>query len=61
MDDILLADSDKDVLEKMFKETKRILPCMGLQIAPEKNTKRKTTRREKKVERGESHYGVDES
>ena len=36
MDDILLADSDKDVLEKMFKETKRILPCMGLQIAPEK-------------------------
>lgn len=36
MDDILLADSDKDVLENMFKMTQRILPCWGLQIAPEK-------------------------
>jgi hypothetical protein len=36
MDVILLADSDKDVLENMFKVTQRILPCWGLQIAPEK-------------------------
>lgn len=36
MDDVLLADSDKDTLEKMFKGTQRILPCWGLQIAPKK-------------------------
>lgn len=36
MDDVLLADSDKDTLEKMFKGTQRIPPCWGLQIAPEK-------------------------
>lgn len=36
MDDVLLADSDKDTLEKMFKRTQRILPCWGLQTAPEK-------------------------
>jgi hypothetical protein len=35
MDDILLADSDKDVLKNMFKLTQRILPCWGLQIVPE--------------------------
>lgn len=35
MDDVLLADSDKDTLEKMFKEIQRILPCWGLQIVPE--------------------------
>jgi hypothetical protein len=27
MGDILLADSDADILEKMFKETQRILQC----------------------------------
>ena len=27
------TDSDKDVFENMFKETQRILPCWGLQIA----------------------------
>jgi hypothetical protein len=31
MDGILLADSDRAALEKMFKETERILPCWGLQ------------------------------
>jgi hypothetical protein len=36
MDDILLADSDAATLEKMFKETQRILPCWGLSIALEK-------------------------
>lgn len=36
MDDILLADSDKDVLRSMFKVTQRILACWVLQIAPEK-------------------------
>ena len=36
MDDILCTDSDTGTLEKMFKETQRILPCWGLQIAPEK-------------------------
>lgn len=39
MDVILLADSDKDVLENMFKVTQRILPCWGLQIAPENKYK----------------------
>jgi hypothetical protein len=36
MGDILLADFDGDVLENMFKVTEKILPCWGLQIAPEK-------------------------
>ncbi|KAL6065033.1 hypothetical protein STEG23_028902 [Scotinomys teguina] len=36
MDDILLADSNADTLEKLFEEVKKILPCWGLQIAPEK-------------------------
>lgn len=36
MDDILLSDSDRDVLENTFKVTQRILPCWGLQIALEK-------------------------
>jgi hypothetical protein len=27
VDDILLADSDKDDLENMFQVTQRILPC----------------------------------
>ena len=36
MDDILCTDSDTGPLEKMFKETQRILPWWGLQIAPEK-------------------------
>jgi hypothetical protein len=31
-----LADSDADTLEKMFGETKRILPCWSLQITSEK-------------------------
>jgi hypothetical protein len=35
-DEILLADSNEDTLEKMFKETQRILPYWGLQTAPEK-------------------------
>jgi hypothetical protein len=34
MDDIFLANSDEDVLEKTFKET-QILPCWEIQIAPE--------------------------
>ena len=36
MDNILLADSEKDTFEKMFKVTQRILPCWALQIAPGK-------------------------
>ena len=36
MDDILLSDSNVDTLERMFEEVKKILPCWGLQIAPEK-------------------------
>ncbi|KAL6087172.1 hypothetical protein STEG23_007695 [Scotinomys teguina] len=36
MDDILLADSNADTLERLFEEVKKILPCWGLQIAPEK-------------------------
>lgn len=36
MDDILLADADKDVLENMFTVTQRIFPCWELQIASEK-------------------------
>ena len=33
--DVLLADSDKGILQKMFNEVKRILSCLGLQIAVE--------------------------
>ena len=36
MDDILLADSKADILEKMFEKLKEVLPRWGLQIAPEK-------------------------
>ncbi|KAL6045981.1 hypothetical protein STEG23_001675 [Scotinomys teguina] len=36
MDDILLADSNADTLERLFEEVKKILPCWGLQIAPGK-------------------------
>ena len=36
MDDILLSDSNKDTLENMFEEVKKVLPRWGLQIAPEK-------------------------
>jgi hypothetical protein len=36
MGDILMADSDKGVLENMFKETQIILPCWALKIAAEK-------------------------
>jgi hypothetical protein len=54
MDDILLADPDINIMERMFEEVKEVkqtnkqtnkqkktLPCWGLQIAPEKNTKRR--------------------
>ena len=41
MDDILLSDSNVDTLERMFEEIKKIVPCWGLQIPPEKNTKRR--------------------
>ena len=36
MDDILLADSKIETLEKMFEKVKEVLPRWGLQIAPEK-------------------------
>ena len=36
MDDILLADSNLETLEKLFEELKKILPDWGLQIALEK-------------------------
>ena len=36
MDDILLSYSNKDTLESMFEEVKKVLPRWGLQIAPEK-------------------------
>ena len=39
MDDILLSDSNVEPLEIMFEE--EILPCWGLQLAPEKNSKRR--------------------
>lgn len=42
MDDNLLAHSNADTLEKMFKETQRIMPGSELQIVSEKNVKRKT-------------------
>lgn len=35
MKDVLLADSDTGNLQKMFNEVKRILSCLGLQIAVE--------------------------
>lgn len=41
MDDILLVDSDADIVEKMFKEVKKYLTCLGLQIAPGKDAKRR--------------------
>jgi hypothetical protein len=31
--DGLLSDSDTHILQKMFNEVKRILACLGLQIA----------------------------
>ncbi|MGE9501622.1 reverse transcriptase domain-containing protein, partial [Escherichia coli] len=36
MDDILLSDSNKETLERMFEMVKEVLPRWGLQIAPEK-------------------------
>ena len=36
MDDILLSDSNKDTLESMFEEVKKVLPRWGLKIASEK-------------------------
>ena len=36
MDDILLSDSNKDTLERMFEEVNKVLPKWGLQITPEK-------------------------
>ena len=36
MDDILLADSNIDTLERIFEEVNRILPPQGLQTAPQK-------------------------
>ena len=41
MEDSLLFGSNIDTLEGMLEEIKKILPCWGLQIAPEKNTKRR--------------------
>jgi hypothetical protein len=41
MNDMLLADSGKVVLDNMFKVTQRLLSWWGIQIALEKNTKRK--------------------
>ena len=41
MDGILLSDSNADTSERMFEEVKNVLPKWGLQIAPEKNTKRR--------------------
>lgn len=40
-DDILLANSDRETSEEIFNEAKKILPYWRLQIAPEKNTKRR--------------------
>lgn len=40
MDEILLDDSDTDTLEKIFDKAKKILPCWGFQIAPEKKIQR---------------------
>jgi hypothetical protein len=37
MDDILLADSDKNTLERIFDKIKETLPCWGLQIGCGKN------------------------
>ena len=41
MDDILLSDSNADTLQRMSEDEKTVLPKWGLQIAPEKNTKRR--------------------
>ena len=41
MDSILLSNSNIDTLERVFEEIKKIVPCWGLQIPPEKNTKRR--------------------
>ncbi|ERE65275.1 putative Pol polyprotein [Cricetulus griseus] len=40
MDDVLLSDSNKDTLERMFEMVKEVLPRWGLQIAPEKIQRR---------------------
>ena len=40
MDDTILADSDINILERLFDEIRKTLPCWGLQITPEKNTKK---------------------
>ena len=39
MDDILLSDSNVDILERMFEEVKKVLHNWVLQIAPEKKYK----------------------
>ena len=39
MDEILLFGSNGNTLEWMIEEVKKILPCWGLQIAPEKKYK----------------------
>lgn len=41
MDNILLVDSDADIVEKMFEEVKEYLTCWRLQIAPGKDRKRR--------------------
>lgn len=41
MDDPLLADLNVNDLDKMFKEVKKMSPYWGLQIVPEKRTKRR--------------------
>lgn len=40
MGDILLTDSDIDILERMFDEEKNNLACWGLQITPKKYTEK---------------------
>jgi hypothetical protein len=35
MDDILLADPNINILERMFDKVENFLPCWGLQITPE--------------------------
>ena len=39
--DSLLADLEANILEKCLKKQNFFLHCWGLQIAPEKNTKRR--------------------
>ena len=36
MNDILLSDSNTDILERIFEEVKKVLPKWELQIVPEK-------------------------